>query len=105
MTVAVDSTIDELALDIVCVERVPMRLRRQDRIEAIRRLSAKGLSTGEIGRLVKTSGPNVGKLQKFYNIQPAPLRWAWWGGLSEENRNRATARQRRNRAARNAASR
>jgi hypothetical protein len=80
-----------------------MRLRRQDRIEAIRRLSAKGLSTGEIGRLVETSGPNVGRLQKFYGIEPAPVRWAWWGELSQQQRDQGTARRRRNRAAKRTA--
>lgn len=44
--------VDYLAVDVVCQERIPMPLRGADRMEAVRRLTARGLRADEIARLL-----------------------------------------------------
>jgi hypothetical protein len=46
---------DEVAVSIVCDERVPMRLRGADRAEAVRRLVAKGMTIRDITELIRGS--------------------------------------------------
>lgn len=70
---------DEIAVSIVCDERVPMRLTGADRLEAVRRLSAAGLSASEIGKLCKVSGHTITNLMRYYGIPSAPRRpGSWW---------------------------
>ena len=99
-------TYDEIAVDIVCQERVPMRLQGVDRIEAVRRLSAKGLQPYEIARLVCTSNNHVSALQKQNGIEPAPPDGSWRTGvIPDAERLRNNARQRATRARRRRAER
>jgi hypothetical protein len=95
----VRDTYDETAVDIVCIERVPMRLTGLDRIEAVRRLSAKGLQPFEIARLVCTNNNHVSKIQIDNSIEPAPSDFSWRTGvLPDKERLRNNARQRAARA-------
>lgn len=91
--------VDEIALSIVCDERVPMKLRGADRLEALRRLVAKGLRTGEIGRLVKTNPDLISRLFAENHITP-PQPW-WTPARTDRERD---IRKRRSQAQRDASS-
>lgn len=80
---------DELALSIVCVERVPMSLTGPDRREAVRRLTAKGLSANDIAPLVRSSPDDVGHIQRRLGIQPAAPGQFYLGFGIPPRRNRA----------------
>lgn len=87
--------IDEVAIDIVCIERVPMKLRGPDCVEVVRRLSAKGLQNGEIAQLVRVTTSHVSRIQREYGIAPAPPPWHWHSYLmTPRERVRATERRR-----------
>jgi len=95
------SDYDELAVEIVCVERVPMRLVGCDRVEAVRRLSAKGLQALNIAALLLTDNKQVTRLQKEHGITPAPAELSWYGYLRPpEKRVRYNAIRRANRPSR-----
>lgn len=75
---------DELALSIVCVERIPMRLTGPDRVEAIRRLAAKGLLPKQIAPLLRISHHAISQIQFRHGIPPAPLpQPAWWANYTD----------------------
>jgi hypothetical protein len=63
--------LDLLAIDWVVIERIPMRLTGNDRIEAIRRLTLKGLRAMDIGALLFIDGSTVSSLQANNGITPA----------------------------------
>lgn len=64
--------LDLLAIDFVVIERIPMRLTGNDRVEAIRRLSTKGLGPQAIGALMFVDGGTVSSIQATQGITPAP---------------------------------
>lgn len=69
---------DEIAVSIVCDERVPMRLTGADRLEAVRRLTARGVMASEIARLCMVSGHTITNLQHTHGIVPAAHTRSWW---------------------------
>lgn len=88
--------LDEWAIDVVCSEKVPMRLRGADRVEAIRRLSGKGMQPKEIGRLVKSSGSFVSQLQALHHIEPPEAEALWWRHLAGSGCRRRGGRRKGN---------
>jgi len=94
---------DETAVDIVCNERKSMKLRGVDLVEAVRRLSAQGLQSGEIEALVQVKQGSVARIRKTHGIERPPTPWGWYSGmLSDTQRRRARERQREYLAARRA---
>lgn len=80
---------DETALSIVVNERVAMRLRGGDQIEAIRRLIDRGLTVSEIAKLLQTTSGNITRLRKNNNLpEPETGNFAWWSVLIQRNRGR-----------------
>lgn len=72
--------LDELALSIVCEERVGMHLIGDDRVEAIRRLVAAGLATGEIAGLLLTTPSVISVVRARNHIPHTPnsgLNWVY----------------------------
>lgn len=71
--------IDEIKMDIILIERQPMRITRAEQAAVVTRGLANGLSRSEIIRLARTSGTHLGQLiempavvDRFINRSPAP---------------------------------
>lgn len=93
------ANLDELAIDVVVIERIPMPLiRRADRAEAVRRLSAKGLQSGQIADLLCCTSTLVRRIQRANGIEPAAPDYTI--PRSPDALARAARRQRAYRAAR-----
>lgn len=76
--------VDEFAVRLVCEERIAMRLRGADRIEAIRRLSISNVPTGDQAALLLSHRDKVEALRRKYEIagpqiQPKKFSRKWTG--------------------------
>jgi hypothetical protein len=81
--------LDEVALSIVCDERVAMRLLGDDRIEAVRRLVAKGCNSPEIADLLKTTTNMVANIRSSHNIVREDRDpWSWTDYIYGRHRSR-----------------